>query len=61
MMFTSFLPSPKTHWIHEEDLVGKPTQVKKLRRRWLIKRYNKMINPKDGMQEVEGGVTDKEI
>jgi len=21
-MFTSFLPSPKTHWIHEEDLVG---------------------------------------
>jgi hypothetical protein len=49
MMFPSFLPSPKTHWIHEEDLVGKPTQVKKLRRRWLIKRYNKMINPKDGL------------
>jgi hypothetical protein len=22
MMFTSFLPSPKTHWIYEEDLVG---------------------------------------
>jgi hypothetical protein len=45
----------------KKTLYGKPTHFKKLRRRWLIKRYNKMISPKDGMQEVDGDMTDKEI